>query len=48
MDWGVEIPIYQRSDAYTVSTERVDVSSLPNDMTPYWNWKSEIENIVAK
>ncbi|MGN0335442.1 MAG: ABC transporter substrate-binding protein [Lachnospiraceae bacterium] len=48
MDWGVEVPVYQRSDAYTVSTERVDVTSLPNDMTPYWNWKSEIENIVVK
>ena len=48
MDWGVELPVYQRSDAYIVSTERVDVSTLPNDMTPYWNWKSEIENIVVK
>lgn len=48
MDWGVELPIYQRSDAYIVSTERVDVSSLPADMTPYWGWKSEIENIVVK
>ena len=48
MDWGVEIPVYQRSDAYVVSTERVDVTSLPTDMTPYWNWKSEIENIVVK
>ena len=48
MDWGVELPVYQRSDAYIVSTERVDVSSLPNDMTPYWNWKSEIEKIVVK
>lgn len=48
MDWGVEVPVYQRSDAYTVSTERVDVTSLPTDMTPYWNWKSEIYNIVVK
>ncbi|MBQ1362135.1 MAG: ABC transporter substrate-binding protein [Oscillospiraceae bacterium] len=48
MDWGVEVPVYQRSDAYTISTERVDVTSLPNDMTPFWNWMSEIENIVVK
>ena len=48
MDWGVEIPVYQRSDAYVVSTERVDVNSLPTDMTPYWNWKSELANIVVK
>ncbi len=48
MDWGVEIPVYQRSEAYIVSTERVDVSSLPTDMTPYWGWSDEIENIVVK
>ena len=48
MDWGVEVPVYQRSEAYIVSTERVDVSSLPTDMTPYWGWNSEVENIVVK
>lgn len=48
MDWGVELPVYQRSEAYVVSTERVDVSSLPGDMTPYWSWKNEIENVVVK
>lgn len=48
MDWGVELPVYQRSDAYVVSTERVDVSTLPTDMTPYWTWKSEIQNIEVK
>lgn len=45
MDWGVELPVYQRSDAYIISTERVNVSSLPTDMTPYWNWMAEIETI---
>lgn len=48
MDWGVEVPVYQRSEAYTVSTERVDTTSLPTDMTPYWTWKSEVQNIVVK
>ena len=48
MDWGVEVPVYQRSEAYIVSTERVDVSSLPTDMTPYWGWDAEVENIVVK
>jgi peptide/nickel transport system substrate-binding protein len=48
MDWGVELPVYQRSEAYAVSTERVDVSTLPSDMTPYWGWMAEVENIVVK
>jgi peptide/nickel transport system substrate-binding protein len=46
LDWAVELPVYQRSEAVIVSTERVDVSSLPTDMTPYWGWMSEVENIV--
>lgn len=48
MDWGVEIPIYQRSDALTISTERVDVSSLPSDLTPYWVWINEVEKLAVK
>ena len=48
MDWGVEVPVYQRSEAYVISTERVDTATLPGDMTPYWSWMSEIENVCAK
>ena len=45
MDWGVEIPVYQRSDAVIFSSERVNVSTLPGDMTPSYSWLNEIENI---
>ncbi|MBR3552879.1 MAG: ABC transporter substrate-binding protein [Clostridia bacterium] len=45
MDWAVEIPIYQRSEVYTVSTERVNVDTLTPDMTPYWSWMNEVETI---
>jgi len=48
MDWGVELPVYQRSEAYIVSTERVDIATLPADMTPYWGWLQEVENITVK
>ena len=48
MDWGVELPVYQRSEAYLFSSERVDTSTLPQDMTPYWGWMAEIENIAVK
>ena len=48
MDYGVEVPVYQRSEAYTFSSERVDVSTIPTDMTPFWGWKSEVQNIVMK
>ena len=45
MDWAVEIPIYQRSEAFIISAERVNVSTLPTDMTPYWNYLNEIQNL---
>lgn len=48
MDWGVELPVYQRSEAIIVSSERVNLDTLPKDMTPYWGWASEIEKLELK
>ncbi|MCD7744649.1 MAG: ABC transporter substrate-binding protein [Lachnospiraceae bacterium] len=45
MDWGVEIPVYQRSEMFVVSTERVNTETVTTDMTPYWSWMSEVETI---
>ncbi len=45
MDWGVEIPIYQRSECYIFSTERVNIDTLTPDMTPYWSWMNEVETL---
>ena len=48
MDWGVELPVYQRSDATIFSSERIDISTIPQDMTPYWTFLSEIDKIQVK
>ena len=48
MDWGVELPVYQRSEATIFSSERVDTTTIPNDMTPYWTYQSEINKIALK
>lgn len=48
MDWGVELPIYQRSDCLLISSERVNVESFPTDMTPYWGWGNEVQNLEMK
>ena len=48
MDYGVEIPIYQRSECVAASSQRVDVSSFPGDMTPYWGWGAELETLAVK
>ena len=45
MDWAVEIPVYQRSEAYLFATQVVDVSTLPGDMTPYWTTLSEVHTL---
>ncbi len=42
MEWGVELPTYQRQEATLFSTERVNVSTIPADMTPFYGWASEI------
>ncbi|MCR5160863.1 MAG: ABC transporter substrate-binding protein [Lachnospiraceae bacterium] len=45
MDWGVELPLYQRKDCTVASAERVVIDSLPHDMTPYWGWYAEINTL---
>ncbi len=45
LDWAVEVPIYQRSECYIFSTERVNVSTITPDMTPYWTWMREVETL---
>lgn len=48
LDWGVEVPAYQRQEGIVVSAERVNIDSLPSDMTPYYGWKAEIDKIAMK
>ncbi len=48
LDWGVEVPVYQRSECFIFSTERIDIASLTPDMTPYWSWMSEVHLIDMK
>ena len=48
LDWGVELPVYQRSECTLVSSERVNVDSVVKDQTPYWTWKDEIEKLELK
>ena len=44
MDWGVEVPVYQLSEETLFSTERVNFDTIAKDMTPYWTYKSELNN----
>ena len=44
LDWAVEIPTYQRSNAIIFSTERVNVETVTPDITTFYGWMSELEN----
>lgn len=45
LDWAVEIPAYQRQNAYVFSTERVNMATMTPDITTFYDWSAEIENI---
>ena len=48
MDWGCELPLYQRKDCTVASSERVVIDSIPHDMTPYWGWYAEVETLALQ
>ena len=45
IDWAVEIPTYQRQNATLVSTQRVDLDTMTPDITTFWDWMNDIENL---
>lgn len=48
LDWAVEIPVYQRSEAYLFATQIVDTSTIPTDLTPYWGPLAEIQTLSLR
>ena len=48
MDWGCELPLYQRKECSVFSSERIDVATIPQDMTPYWGGFAEVESLTTK
>ena len=45
IDWAVEVPTYQRQNAIIFSAERVNLDTVTPDITTFYGWASEIENI---
>ena len=45
VDWAVEVPVYQRQNAIIFSTERVNLDTVTPDITTYYGWLAEIQNI---
>ena len=45
IDWACEIPTYQRQNAIIFSTERVNIDTVTPDITTFYTWLQEIENL---
>lgn len=45
IDWAVEIPVYQRQNAFVFSTERINMDTVASDITTFYDWLKEIETI---
>lgn len=45
MDWAIEIPIYQRKDCLIFSAARINVDTFTPDITSFYPWYKEVENI---
>ena len=48
IDWAVEVPVYQRQNAIIFSPERVDADTFTPDVTTFYPWLNEIQNVVVK
>lgn len=46
MDWGVEIPTYNRKNFTIFSSYRINTSTITPDITPFWNWQHDIEDMA--
>ncbi len=47
MDEAVIMPVYQRMNMYVFNPNYVDIDSLPEEMTPYYDFTSDIQNLQA-
>ncbi len=45
IDWACEIPVYQRQNAVIFSTERVNMDTMTPDITTFYKWYAEIQNV---
>ena len=47
LDWGVEVPTYQRKNMVIFSSQRIDMATVTPDMTPFWGWMAGVETIAG-
>ena len=47
IDWAVEVPVYQRQNAIAFGSN-VDMSTVTPDITTFYGWMAEIQNLEMK
>ena len=45
IDWSCEVPIYQRKEVTIFSAQRIQVDTITPDMSPFYKWYVEVENL---
>ena len=45
IDWAVEIPVYQRQNCIIFSSERVNMDTVTPDITTFYGWLNEVQNV---
>ena len=45
IDWSCEVPIYQRKEVTIFSADRIQVDTITPDMSPFYKWYVEVENL---
>lgn len=48
MEWGIEVPLCEYQNALLFSTSRIKSDSIPDDVTPYYDWFQEVQKIEMK
>lgn len=46
--WAVEIPVYQRQNAVVFAPQKVNMATVTPDITTFYGWMAEIQNMELK
>ena len=48
MDWAVVVPVYQERNLTVFSTARVNLETVDQNITPYYDWTQDIQIVEMK
>lgn len=48
IDWSVELPVYQRQNAVVFAAQKVNMATVTPDITTFYGWMAEIQNMELK